>query len=84
MADSPQRPESESFNASESPGHAAPSPRDLEKAAENIPEGPNIEADPGAADAARGKVPLEGPRAGEQQDQPPSYDRAPARPRQDE
>ena len=29
-----------------------------------MPEGPNIEADPGAAEAAQGRVPLKGPRAG--------------------
>jgi hypothetical protein len=28
-----------------------------------MPEGPNIEADPGAVEAAQGQVPLEGPHA---------------------
>jgi hypothetical protein len=65
MADSPQPPESAPTYASESPGVPAPSAKDLKKGLETMPEGPNIEADPGAVDAARGQVPPEGPHAKE-------------------
>ena len=63
MADSPQRPESGPTYASESPGVPAPSGKDLKKGLDAMPEGPNIEADPGAVEAAQGEVPLDGPRA---------------------
>ena len=63
MADSPQPPESAPTYASEGPGAPAPSAEDLKKGLDTMPEGPNIEADPGAVEAAQGQVPPEGPHA---------------------
>lgn len=80
MADSPQRPESGPTYASESPGAPAPSAQDLKKGLDAMPDGPNIEADPDAAKAARGQVPLKGPRAEKPGDEP-AQPAGPAHPR---
>ena len=45
------------------PPEAAPSAPDLQRAAENFIEGPNVEFSPWEVQAARGETPLEGPRA---------------------
>ena len=44
-------------------GPPAPSARDLQRAADNFTEGPNVEFSPWELQAARGETPLEGPRA---------------------
>ncbi len=41
----------------------APNAEELHDALEAIPDGPNIEADPDALKAAKGEIPLDGPRA---------------------
>jgi hypothetical protein len=41
----------------------APTPEDLKKSMDDIPDGPNIESSPWELKAARGETPLEGPRA---------------------
>jgi len=42
-----------------------PTPDDLKKAVDAIPEGPNVEASPWEQAAAKGETPLEGPRPGD-------------------
>jgi hypothetical protein len=46
-----------------SEGTPAPSPLDLKKAMDQIPDGPNVEASPWELEAACGETTLEGPRA---------------------
>jgi hypothetical protein len=41
----------------------APTPKDLKKNLDDIPDGPNVENSPWELKAARGETPLEGPRA---------------------
>ena len=51
------------MNVDPSAKHPAPTPEDLKKAADAIPEAANVEASPWEQAAAKGETPLEGPRA---------------------
>ena len=52
----------------------APAPEDLKKSMESMPEGPNVEFSPWEVQAAKGETPLEGPRAGQDADDPAPVD----------
>lgn len=54
---------SEDSDSATQPTGPAPSASDLKKAAEQIPDGPNVESSPWELQAARGETPLEGPRS---------------------
>lgn len=47
----------------DSSGVPAPNAKDLQQSLEQMPEGPNVEFSPWEQEAARGKLPLLGPRA---------------------
>ncbi len=59
----PRHPQTTTMPDDPTGTHPAPTPDDMRKALDAIPEGPNIEADPDALKAAKGEVPLEGRHA---------------------